>query len=455
LFVLEQFLYRLESSGDVLRVSSFGVTGKRYRVTFRALCGTMSWLLALSCFLGLQFSAKAATPASPALNKKKRRRVVSSTASSVAGKTAGISQAPGTGKTALVRTAGTSRTRTAARRSRRRRLAVVNPWTEPTYADSTVGDSIEGEDPDVRRAAVEALGPYNGTVVVADTKTGRILTVVNQKLGLKGAFQPCSTVKMVVSLASLSEGLVDSRLPVHLTRRYSMNMTQALAKSNNLYFAKLGQQLGFDRVSKYAKLYGLGDKAGLDIPGEEAGFLTSEPPPTGVGMMTSFGDGIRVTPLELTSIVTSIANGGTMYYLQYPRSEDELKKFVPRIKRTLDIGQYVSQLKAGMLGAVEYGTARRAIYDPNEPVFGKTGTCTDTAQPGVHLGWFGSFNEVGKNKIAVVVLLTGGRGISGPIASGVAGNVYRNLAAQHFFAPDQPGLNTALISLPGQQSNPQ
>jgi penicillin-binding protein 2 len=332
---------------------------------------------------------------------------------------------------------------------------VVSPWTEPTYADSTVGDSIEGEDPDVRRAAVEALGPYNGTVVVTDTQTGRILTVVNQKLGLKGAFQPCSTVKMVVSLASLSEGLVDSRLPLHLTRRYSMNMTQALAKSNNLYFAKLGQQLGFERVSKYAKLYGLGEKAGLDIPEEEPGFVTSEPPATGVGMMTSFGDGIRVTPLELASIVTSIANGGTMYYLQYPRSEEDVRKFVPRIKRTLDIRQYVSELKAGMLGAVEYGTARRAIYDPNEPVFGKTGTCTDTAQPGVHLGWFGSFNEVGKNKIAVIVLLTGGRGISGPIASGVAGSVYRNLAAQHFFAPDQQGVNTALISLSGQQTNPE
>lgn len=412
----------------------------------------MSWLLALSCVLGLTCSG-AETAASPAVTKKKRRRVASGTAA--AAKTAGSPAAAGTGKTALVRTTTTAKTRTATARSRRRRLAVVNPWTEPTYADSTVGDSIDGEDPDVRRAAVEALGPYNGSVIVADTQTGRILTVVNQKLGLKGAFQPCSTVKMVVSLASLSEGLVDSRLPLHLTKRYSMNMTQALAKSNNLYFAKLGQQLGFDRVSKYAKLYGLGEKAGLDIADEEPGFLTAEPPSTGVGMMTSFGDGIRVTPLELTSIVTSIANGGTMYYLQYPRSDDEVKRFVPRIKRTLDISQYVAQLKAGMLGAVEYGTARRAIYDPNEPVFGKTGTCTDTAQPGVHLGWFGSFNDVGKNKVAVVVLLTGGRGISGPIASGVAGNVYRNLAAQHFFAPDQPGLNTALVALPSQQTNPQ
>jgi beta-lactamase class D len=416
-------------------------------MTFRALYGTTSWILALSFFLCFIAPGKAEAQASPGAKQKKRRKTAT--------KAAGRSQPAATGQTALVRTAAKGTTRTVAGRARRRRLAMVSPWTEPTYADSTVGDSVDGEDLEVRRAAVEALGPYNGTVIVSDTQTGRILTIVNQKLGLKGAFQPCSTVKMVVSLASLSEGLVDSKLPVHLTRRYRMNMTEALARSNNLYFAKLGQQLGFDRVSKYARLYGLGEKAGLDIPGEEPGFLTAEPPSTGVGMMTSFGDGIRVTPLELTSIITSIANGGTMYYLQYPRSEEDMRKFVPRIKRTLDIGQYVSQLKAGMLGAVEYGTARRAIFDPNEPVLGKTGTCTDTAQPGVHLGWFGSFNEVGRNRLAVIVLLTGGRGISGPIASGVAGNVYRNLAAQHYFAPDQPGINTALISLQNQQSNPQ
>jgi cell division protein FtsI/penicillin-binding protein 2 len=316
-----------------------------------------------------------------------------------------------------------------------------------------VGDSVDGEDLEVRKAAVDALGPYNGTVVVADPNSGRILSIVNQKLALKGAFQPCSTVKVVVSLASLSEGLVsDTSSSLHLTRRYTMDMTDALARSNNLYFAKLGQQLGFERVSKYAKLYGLGEKAGLDIPGEEAGFLTSEPPETGVGMMTSFGDGIRLTPLELTSIISTIANGGTMYYLQYPKSQEEVKNLVPRIKRQLEITSFIPQLKAGMMGAVEFGTARRANFDPNEPILGKTGTCTDTAQPGVHLGWFGSFNDVGKNKLVVVVLLTGGRGISGPIASGVAGNVYHNLSAQHFFTPEQPGPPTALVSMQSSES---
>lgn len=331
-----------------------------------------------------------------------------------------------TGTTALVR-------EHVSHRRRRVRRVLYNPWTEPTFADSTVGDDIEGDDLVARKAAVDALGPYNGTVVVADPHTGRILTIVNQKLGLKGAFQPCSTVKVMVSFASLNEGIVDASTKVKLTRRTSIDMTRALAISSNQYFAKLGQQLGFERVQKYAKLFGLGEKAGLDIPGEEAGYLAEAAPVTGVGMMTSFGDGIRLTPLELTSIVSAVANGGTMYYLQYPKSQQEAENFVPRIKRELDIAKFVPMVRPGMMGAVEFGTARRAIYDENDPVFGKTGTCTDTAQPGVHLGWFGSFNDVGKNKVAVVVLLTGGRGVAGPIAAGVAGNVYRNLAQQGYF----------------------
>jgi penicillin-binding protein 2 len=356
--------------------------------------------------------------------------------------------ASSTTQAGVIHTSTSASLRTATLRRRVRHRVFYNPWTEPTFADSTVGDNVAGEDLIVRKAAIDALGPYNGAVVVADPQTGRILSIVNQKLALKGAYQPCSTVKIVVSLASLSEGIVDPANQLRITRRFSLDMTQAIAHSNNLYFAKLGQQLGFERVEKYGKLFGLGEKAGLDIPGEEPGSLASEPPSTGVGMMTSFGDGIRLTPLELTGIVSAVANGGTIYYLQYPRTDEEAQNFVPRIKRTLDISTFVPQIMPGMLGAVEYGTARRANFDANEPIFGKTGTCTDTTQPGVHLGWFGSFNQVGTRKLVVVVLLTGGRGVGGAMASEIAGNVYHNLSQGHYFAaPDQPIVPTAMVSM--------
>jgi penicillin-binding protein 2 len=380
-------------------------------------------------------------------SKRSRRPIASPTPTRITSRKTGHSVARTTTQAAVIHSDSTTTLRVAVARRRRGHRVFANPWTEPTFADSTIGDNLDGEDLVVRKAAVDGLGSYNGTVVVADPQTGRILTIVNQKLALRGAFQPCSTVKVIVSLASLSEGLVKAGTSVRLTRRSSTDMTQALARSNNLYFAKLGQELGFERVHKYGQLFGLGEKAGLDIPGEEAGYLASEPPQTGVGMMTSFGDGIRLTPLELASIVSTVSNGGTMYYLQYPKSQEEIQNFVPRIKRTLDIAELVPEIKPGMMAAVEYGTAKRANFDPNEPVFGKTGTCTDAAQPGVHLGWFGSFNDVGKNKLVVVVLLTGGRGISGPIASGIAGNVYHNLSEEHFFASDEPVVPVSLVSV--------
>lgn len=390
-------------------------------------------------------SAQTTSTAAPSANAKRRKRKTHHAAVVAANSTVSRS----TTQAGVIHTSTTSSLQTVSLRRRTRRRVVFNPWTEPTFADSTVGDSVAGEDLVVRKAAVDALGPYNGTVVVADPQSGRILSIVNQKLALKGAYQPCSTVKVVVSLASLSEGIVNPANQLHISRRFSIDMTQALAHSNNLYFAKLGQELGFDRVQKYGKMFGLGEKAGLDIPGEEPGSLASEPPETGVGMMTSFGDGIRLTPLELTSIVSAVANGGTIYYLQYPRSDEEAQKFVPRIKRTLDISTFVPQIMPGMMGAVEYGTARRANFDASEPIFGKTGTCTDTAQPGVHLGWFGSFNQVGNRKLVVVVLLTGGRGVGGAIAAGIAGNVYHNLSQGHYFAPaDQPAMPAAMVSLP-------
>jgi cell division protein FtsI/penicillin-binding protein 2 len=286
---------------------------------------------------------------------------------------------------------------------------------------------------EIRRAAVEALGPYNGSVVVVDPTTGRILSIVNQKLALQSGFQPCSTIKLVAALAAMTEGIMEPHTPVFLTRRVSLDLTEALAHSNNSYFATLGRKLGFERVSYYAKLFGLGEKASLDLDEEQAGVLPASDPQEGVGMMTSFGSGISLTPLELASLLSAISNGGTLYYLQYPRTQEDAAHLVPRVKRQLEFGPWISDLKTGMKAVTDYGTGRRASYDPNEPIMGKTGTCTDYRYSS-HMGWFGSFNETGSHKLVVVVMLTGGRFVSGPIAAGVAGGVYKNLSQQNYFA---------------------
>jgi cell division protein FtsI/penicillin-binding protein 2 len=216
------------------------------------------------------------------------------------------------------------------------------------------------------------------------------------------------------------------------------NMTTALAKSNNQYFAALGNKLGFERVVHYAQMLGLGEKAGLDVDGELPGSIADAPPKYGgMGLMTSFGEGFSMTPLELAGMLSSIANGGTLYYLQYPKSAAGIEDFSPRIKRTLEIAPNgIEDIKVGMRGAVDYGTARRANYDPNENIFGKTGTCTDF-RAGSHMGWFGSFIESGKRQLVVVVMLTSPvKSVSGPLASGVAGAFYRNLSDQKYFVAD-------------------
>jgi cell division protein FtsI/penicillin-binding protein 2 len=334
--------------------------------------------------------------------------------------------------TAATTQASTTNQAIVARMNAGKKLPARGAWKAPNYADSLDGDNVDGEDLIARRAAVDALGPLNGSVVVTDANTGRVLTIVNQKLAFKSGYQPCSTVKVPVALAALSENVVDRETPYKLNRRKSIAMTEAIAHSNNQYFANLGEKLGFERVSYYARMFGLGEKAGLDIDGEQAGGLPAEEPKSGVGMMTSFGDGITLTPLEYAALIGAVANGGTLYYLQYPKSDPDALALVPRVKRRLDIDNLVSEIKPGMMGAVEYGTARRVGFDPNLPVYGKTGTCTDHWSP-THLGWFGSFVDSGKGKYVVVVLLTGGKLVSGPAASGVAGNVYKALNASNFY----------------------
>ena len=145
--------------------------------------------------------------------------------------------------------------RGSARAARRNAAISARPhryherFTASSFAsgDYLAGDVTAGEDPVVRQAAIDALEGMNGTAVVIDPSNGRILAMVNQKLALSPGAEPCSTIKLTVAMAALSEGLVTRDTPVQLAG-FHMNMTQALAKSNNLYFEELGRELGFDRV---------------------------------------------------------------------------------------------------------------------------------------------------------------------------------------------------------------
>ncbi len=294
-----------------------------------------------------------------------------------------------------------------------------------SYGNPALEDNPTGEDPQVRQAALEALGSLSGSIVVVNPNTGRILSIVNQKLALSSGFTPCSTFKPIVALAALREGLITPNTRLYVGSRTRMNVTDALAHSNNPFFLKLGEMLGFKRITEYAQEFGFGEKAGIDVPGESAGVYPTAPPKEGgVGFLAYCGTDVEVTALQMAALISAIANGGTLYALQYPRTADAIAAFQPVVRRHLDnLTEYIPQIHDGLAGSVLYGTGRSA-YDPDLSIFGKTGTCSEN---GARLGWFMSFAGEPQSKYVAVVLLRGGRMMYGPHAAEVAGRFYRDL----------------------------
>ncbi|MGA2980020.1 MAG: penicillin-binding transpeptidase domain-containing protein [Terriglobales bacterium] len=317
-------------------------------------------------------------------------------------------------------------------------------YTSSFASDITEGDVTAGEDPVVRQAAIDALGNMNGTVVAIEPTSGRVLAMVNQKLALSSGAQPCSTIKLSVALAALSEGVIDEQTQILLGGRSRMNLTEALAHSNNAYFEAVGRKLGFEKVQYYAHQFGLGELAGYHIPGEQLGTYPEIEIPAklgGVSKMCSFGEGISMTPLQLGALVTAISNGGTLYYLQHPTDPEAVANFQPRVKRHLDIEPVIPELSDGMAGAVAYGTARSVRLNFNEEsILGKTGTCSHA---GTRFGWFASYANTDIGRIVTVVFLKGGRSTFGPKAAEIAGRMYRNLYDHNFFVAGAAGIISA------------
>ena len=316
----------------------------------------------------------------------------------------------------------------------------------PTFANSTGDDMTGFDDPVVRAALVEGLGRYNGAVVAVNPNTGRILAVVNQKIAFGEGYIPCSTIKPTIALAALEENVITRDTMLKVSRKKYMNLTEAMAHSNNVFFEELGRRMGYETVAKYARLVGLGELAGYNLPEEHPGAFPSAPPAFGgIARMSSFGEGIQMTPLQLVSMASAFANGGTLYYLQYPRTQEEVDNFQPRVKRDLNIAPILPEIREGMLAAVLYGTAKSSFDSGgDETSLGKTGTCDDHVTPS-RLGWYVTYADELHPKIAIAVLLRGNtRRVKGPTAAEVAGRIYRKLREENYFA--NPAPVTALAS---------
>src|ERR1044072_6749445 len=310
----------------------------------------------------------------------------------------------------------------AARRAAiARQIALDNAMRQQVQA-MIAKDDLTGEDPEVRRVAINALGNHAGTVVVMDPITGRVYSVVNQEWALHRGFKPCSTIKLVTGVAGLSENaipLVDTA-----NDGYRLDLTSALAHSDNPFFQTVGSRIGGDKMVAYAKELGLGEKTGLNVPFEFAGKL----PELKAGVepsrrMFSHADGFEVTPLQLGTLVSAMANGGRLLTPQIPHSVKEANKMSPKVRRVLPITPEVWQrMVPGMVGSVNYGSGRRA-YDPTQTVAGKTGTCIGDN------GWVGLFTSyapLANPRLTVVVIAEGTDGRR-HFPAAVAGEIYRQL----------------------------
>lgn len=306
----------------------------------------------------------------------------------------------------------------AAREARARAIAFERGLKTETL-DNIANDNTDGEDLEVRRAAVNALSGHAGTVVVMEPQTGKILSVVNQDWGIRKGFKPCSTIKLVTGVAGLNEKVIDSSGNI-TPRNFRMNLDDALAHSNNSYFQVVGTHVGNNRMIGYARALGLGEPTGINAAGESAGKL---PYGNNNARIYSHGDDFEVTPLQLAVMVSALSNGGKVVVPKIPRTQVEKTNFRGAMRREVNLPQEnIQRVLPGMIGAVNYGTARRAS-DAMMNIAGKTGSCIGQ---GTWLGLFASVAPVVNPKLAVVVI-TRGQSERGKYASAIAGNIYRSL----------------------------
>jgi penicillin-binding protein 2 len=311
-------------------------------------------------------------------------------------------------------------------RSRRHRHASRARYTAPhtsraldpplliAASDASAHDRVVGD------ACVRALAGRRGSIVAMDPNTGRVLAFVNPDVGLWHAYTPCSVFKIVVAIGGLSEGLITPSTVYNCSGRCwtwpghgPIDLRRALAVSCNPYFEWIGEQLGYEKIRRYAGLLGLGEASGINLTGECPGVVPEDVRPSRVGHLSSHASGITASVAQIAVLLSATLNGGVIYQPQIAGPEG----FTPKARWQLPQGTRFDGLTDGFLAAVNEGSAITA-FDPDVIVGGKTGSCA-------RLGWFASYylaNE--KPDLVVVVFLRPG---NGHMASAVAGQIYREV----------------------------
>jgi len=311
------------------------------------------------------------------------------------------------------------------------------------------------------RAAAVAMDPRNGQILAMvsfpsfdnngfiegdSTYINNLFNNSNYPLinrVISGGYPSGSTIKPMLALAALQEKVIDSQktitCPGYINlynesgnvywtfkdwdTHETVDMIKAIAESCDVYFYTIGggygnqQGLGADKIKKYLELFGWGQKTGIDLPEEKAGFIPDEKWKQetknekwyiGDTYNISIGQGdIIMNPLQLTSAISAIANNGKLYKPQLLQSSDtELIREIPAEQRYFDI------VRQGMRETIISGSAK-SLNDLPVNVAGKTGTAETYNGKAYAHSWFTAFAPYENPEIVITVLIENGAEIGG------------------------------------------
>lgn len=309
--------------------------------------------------------------------------------------------------------------------------------------------------------AMVSLPDYNNNLFADGISSQDYQAILNDSTkpmfnrAIAGAYPPGSVSKIILASAGLSEGNInkntafvtpvaiqigDYSFPDWKDHSYeSTNVKTAIAESNNVFFYSIGggfdkiKGLGINLIKKWWKIFGLGAKTGIDLPGEASGLLPDgawkqklrgEPWYIGDTYHVSIGQGdLLVTPIQMLRATVAIANGGKLLQPQIIKKiTDSTGKIVQESEpivqnKNVASADVIKTVQEGMRQAVTSGSARN-MGDLPVSVAGKTGTAQFLDNQKTH-AWFECYAPYENPQIAVIVLIDGGGGgheIAAPVA---------------------------------------
>jgi len=266
----------------------------------------------------------------------------------------------------------------------------------------------------IQRSAYKQLGNRSGCVVAMDPRNGEILALVSRpgfKPGevekyfnlashplvnrvIKGQYPPGSIFKIITEISALETGeiqeydRIECRGAMEIGDRVFhcwkdeghglIDINLALPFSCNIFFGTCGIRVGVEKMLEYASKFGLGEKTGIDLPGEKRGHLPLKNETDPLNLAIGQGP-ILTTPIQLLSLISTVANGGTIWepFIVKKIVSPEgniLKESSPLINKTVFISSDTLEiLKKGLRNVVLFGTGHLANIEGLE-VSGKTGT---------------------------------------------------------------------------------